>query len=104
MVRNRPDSAGHPGSNSGSGRSPGEGNDNPIPEFLHGKPHGQRCLAGYNPWGRRRLGHNLVTKQHTWNGQHTMNLSNSSSAVMQAHGRYSLINTKSKVQYISNKF
>ena len=23
----------------------------PIPVFLHGKPHGQRSLAGYSPWG-----------------------------------------------------
>ena len=23
----------------------------PTPVFLRGKPHGQRSLAGYNPWG-----------------------------------------------------
>jgi len=27
------------------------------------KSHGQRSLAGYSPWGHRRVGHNLVTKQ-----------------------------------------
>ena len=31
--------------------------------FLLGKSHGQRSLAGYNPWGRKRVGQNLVTKQ-----------------------------------------
>ena len=23
----------------------------PTPVFLHGKFHGQKCLAGYSPWG-----------------------------------------------------
>ena len=27
----------------------------PTPVFLPGKPHGQRILAGYNPWGREDL-------------------------------------------------
>ena len=36
----------------------------PIPVFLPGKSHGQRSLAGYNPWGCKRFGHNLTTKQH----------------------------------------
>ena len=31
--------------------------------FLPGKSHGQRSLASYSPWGRKRVGHNLVTKQ-----------------------------------------
>ena len=25
--------------------------------FLHGKFHGQRSLAGYSPWGCKRVGH-----------------------------------------------
>ena len=25
--------------------------------------HGQRSLAGYSPWGHKRVGHDLVTKQ-----------------------------------------
>jgi len=25
--------------------------------------HGQRSLVGYSPWGRKRIGHDLVTKQ-----------------------------------------
>ena len=35
----------------------------PPPECLPGKSQGQRSLVGYNPWGRKRVGHNLVTKQ-----------------------------------------
>ena len=30
---------------------------------MPGKYHGQRGLAGYSPWGRYRVGHDLVTKQ-----------------------------------------
>ena len=30
---------------------------------LAGKSHGQRSLVGYSPWGRKRVGHNLATKQ-----------------------------------------
>ena len=27
----------------------------PIPVFLPGKPHGQRNLVGYSPWGHKEL-------------------------------------------------
>ena len=37
----------------------------PTPVFLPGKSHWQRSLAGYSPWGRRKVGHDLATKQHT---------------------------------------
>ena len=38
----------------------GEGNGNPLqysctPVFLPGKPHGQRSLADYSLWGRKKL-------------------------------------------------
>ena len=29
----------------------------PTPVFLPGESHGQRSLAGYRPWGHKRLGH-----------------------------------------------
>ena len=35
----------------------------PTPVFLPGKFHGQRSLAGYNPWGCQRVRHDLATKQ-----------------------------------------
>ena len=35
----------------------------PTRVLLPGKYHGQRGLAGYSPWGRYRVGHDLVTKQ-----------------------------------------
>ena len=48
------DNAGNPGSILGSGRSPGEGNGNPLRySFLEWKSHEQRSLVGYSPWGRK---------------------------------------------------
>ena len=35
----------------------------PTPVFLPGEFHGQRSLAGYSPWGHKRAGHDLPTKQ-----------------------------------------
>ena len=35
----------------------------PIPIFLPEKPYGQRSLAGYSPWGHKRVRHNLATQQ-----------------------------------------
>ena len=40
----------------------------PTPAFLPGKSHGQRSLVGYSPWGCKRAGHNLTTKQQQQNG------------------------------------
>ena len=42
------------GSIPGLGRSPGEGNNYP-PVFLPREFHGRRSLAGYSPWGRKKL-------------------------------------------------
>ena len=41
------------GSIHGLGRSPGEGNGNPLQLFLPGKSHGERSLAGYSPWSHK---------------------------------------------------
>ena len=43
------------GSIPGSGRSPGEGNGNPLQIFLPGESHGQRSLAGCSPWCHKEL-------------------------------------------------
>ena len=53
VVKNPPANAGDPGLISGSGRSPREGNGNPLKYFLPGKSHGQKRLEGYSPWGCR---------------------------------------------------
>ena len=41
------------GSIPGSGRSPREGNGNPLQYSCLGKTHGQRSLVGYSPRGRK---------------------------------------------------
>ena len=43
------------GSIPGSGRSPGVGNGNPLQYSCVEKPHGQRSLEGYSPWGCKGL-------------------------------------------------
>ena len=48
-------SAGDPDSNSGLGRSPGEGNGYTLQYSCLDNPHGQRNLAGYSPWGHKEL-------------------------------------------------
>ena len=45
------------------GKIPGGGNGNPLQYACLGKSHGQRSLAGYSPWGRKTVRHDLVTKQ-----------------------------------------
>ena len=56
-------SAGDTGLISGSGRSPGEGNDNPLQYSCLENPHGQRSLVGYSPWGHKELDTIEVTEQ-----------------------------------------
>ena len=53
VVKNPPASAGVTGLIPGLGRSPGEGNGALV--FFPGKPHGQRSLVGYSPWGCQEL-------------------------------------------------
>ena len=43
--------AGDPSFIPGSERSPGKGNGNPLQYSCLEKPHGQRSLVGYSPWG-----------------------------------------------------
>ena len=33
----------------------------PTPVLLPGEPHGQRSLAGYSPWGHKRVGHDRAS-------------------------------------------
>ena len=66
VVKNPPASAGDTrdaGSITELGRSPGVGN---APVFLSGKFHGQRSLVGYSTWGKKRVRHDLTTKQQKW--------------------------------------
>ena len=57
--------AGDPGLIPGSGRSPGEGNGNPLQVFLPRELHGQRSLVGYSLWDSKESD---TTKQLTQHG------------------------------------
>ena len=71
MVKNPPASARDAGSIPGLAVSPGGGYGNPLqysfffftPVFLPEDSHGLRSLVGYSPWGHKRVGYNLATKQ-----------------------------------------
>ena len=43
------------GSIPGLGKSPEEGNGNPLQYSCLEKSHGQQSLVGYSPWGRKEL-------------------------------------------------
>ena len=61
----------------GSGRSPGEGNDNPLQYSCLENPHGQRSLVGYSPWGCKESDttERLSARAHTHTHTHTLSLS-----------------------------
>ena len=50
------------GSIPGLGRFPGGWHGNPLQYSCLENPHGQRSLAGYSPWGLRRVRHDWATK------------------------------------------
>jgi len=53
MVKNRPAMPGDPSSIPGLGRSPGEGNGNPLQYSCLENPMDKRSLVGYSPWGHK---------------------------------------------------
>ena len=83
MVKNPPADAGEVGSILESGRSPREGNGNPLqysfffsftsffstPVFLPGRFHGQRSLAGYSLGSSKEL--DMAEHTHTHTHTHT---------------------------------
>ena len=61
VVKNLHVNVGDVSSIPGSGRSPGEGNGNPLQYSCLGNPIEKRRLAGDSPWGQR-VRHDLATK------------------------------------------
>ena len=55
--------AGDAGSIPGLGRSPGVGNGNPLPYPCLENPWTEEPGGLYSPWDRKRVGHDLTTKQ-----------------------------------------
>ena len=62
MIKNLPANAGDASLTPGLRRSP-EKEIATHSIVLPGKCYGQRSLAGYSPWGHKRVGHNLATTQ-----------------------------------------
>ena len=63
MVKNPPADAGDVGLIAGSGRSPGEGNGNPLQYFAWEIPWTDEA-GGLQSMGSQRVRHDLETKQH----------------------------------------
>ena len=55
----------------------------PTPVFLPRKFYGQRSLVGYNPWGHKRAGHDLATKQQ-------QNTKNFKATIIDKHNKLNL--------------
>ena len=67
MAKNLPANAGDARDTAyipGSARSPGEGNGNSLQYSLPGKPHTERNLEGYSPWGDKES--DTMTKQQKY--------------------------------------
>ena len=56
--------AGDPGSMPASGRSPGEGNGNPLQYSCLENPMGRGAYSGLQSMGSQRVGHNWATSLH----------------------------------------
>ena len=63
VVKNLPANAGDADSIPGLEKNPWRTKGQPTSVFLAGKSHRQRSLADYSPWGRKRVGHDIGTKQ-----------------------------------------
>ena len=46
-----------------SGRSPGEGDGDPLQYSCLGNPMNRGAWRAYSPWGHKRVGHDLATEQ-----------------------------------------
>ena len=63
LLKNPPANAGDASSTPESGRSPTEGNGNPLQYSWPEKFLRERSLVCYSSWGLKRVRHDLVTKQ-----------------------------------------
>ena len=63
MVKNPPANAGNVGLIPGLGRSPEEGYGSPLQYYCLGNSMDRGACQAISPWGHKRVGHDLVTKQ-----------------------------------------
>ena len=64
------ESACNAGSIPGLGRSPGEGNGNPLQYSCLEKSHGQRSMVGHNPWDCKESDKTECMQMHTQTHTH----------------------------------
>ena len=62
VVKNPPANAGEGSSIPVLGRSPGEGNGNPLEYSCLGNPMDRQAWVSCIPWSRKRVGHDLMTE------------------------------------------
>ena len=65
MVKNLPPNAENSGSVPESRRSPGEGNGNSLQYSCLENPTGRGGWWSYSPWDRKRVTHDVATKQQS---------------------------------------
>ena len=63
MVENPPVNGGDASSIPGSGNSLGGRNGNPLQYSCLENPMDRGAWWGYSPWGHKKVGHDLATKQ-----------------------------------------
>ena len=83
MIKNPPVSTGDTGPIPGSGRSPEEGNGNPLRHSCLGNVMDRGAFVGYSPWDCRRVRHDFSSVQFSrsvvsdspWTAAHQASLS-----------------------------
>ena len=94
------------GSILGLGRSPEGGRANPLQYSCLENPHGQRCLEGYSPWGRKELvmTGQLSRAQHTSKQRRHFLISQCTISLSNRCLRYVMCNCRNKILKIQISF
>ena len=74
------------GSIPGSGRTPGEGNGNPLQYSCLENPQGQRSLAGYSLWSCKESDVTKPLNHHHHHSKVDFNIAYYESLISQSHG------------------
>ena len=91
-IKNPPANAGDPGLIPGSGKSPGEGNGNPLQCSCLRNLIDRGTWRHYSPWGREGVRHGLATKQQQEDHSQLKEMDNSTpNARCLHHGAYNLV-------------
>ena len=107
VVENLPANAGAAGESGlipGLGISPGRGNGNSLQCSCLGNPTDKRSLAGYSPWGHKRVGHDWTTERFMrvklYSGLHTQELLYFASSFESYLGAFKISSLKSPLELL----